>query len=77
MREIRSVKIIALFLGRVPRRIEDMRCLAVIIRRPLVEMVCDIESSRVGRRIFKIYDNNLSNMRKDKVSLEKILSRLR
>lgn len=45
--EVREVKVGALLLGRVPRVVENVRRVRVVVCRPLVEVVRNIERSRV------------------------------
>ena len=68
MREVRTVEVSALGEGRVPRRVKDMWGGAVVVRRPLVEVVSIVERGQVQRGVLTVDDNDLQapNRREEK-----------
>ena len=59
MREVRAVEVPALVEGGVARRVEDVWNGPRVARRPLVEVVRNVERRRVWRRVLEVDDNNL------------------
>ena len=68
VREVRAVEVPALVEGRVPSRVKDVWDGAVVVRRPLVEVVGDIERGRVRRGVLEVDDDDLraANGREEK-----------
>jgi hypothetical protein len=57
--QIGSVEIIALSGRWVPRGFKQVRCRAMVVCSPLVEVVRDVERGRVGGGVFEVDYNNL------------------
>lgn len=59
-REVRPVEVVALGGRGVARGVEGVRRAAVVVGRPLVEVVRDVERSGIRRRVFKVDDDDLA-----------------
>ena len=57
--EIRRVEVVPLRLSRVTICAQEVGIVAVVVSRPFVEMIRNVECRRVGRRVFKINNNYL------------------
>ena len=54
VRQVRVVEVEALRVRGVARRVEDVRRRAVVVGRPLLEVVRDVERGRVRRRVLEV-----------------------
>ena len=61
--EVGAVEVLALCERRVAGRVEEVWDGPVVVRRPLVEVVRDVERGRVRRRVFEIDDDDLRGAR--------------
>lgn len=59
MDKIRRVEVVPLGLSRVAFRPQEVGIVAVVVRRPFVEVIRDVERRRIGRRVFKVDDDYL------------------